>query len=96
MWVKFKELFEKHPDWFCGIAVFLAAVLPFLPAVPFEVFVIDDNAYIGQDFLFSLNWSNIKYHLYCKTLELYSPLVMLSFMLDHLVWGSDILHCYTD
>ena len=93
MWVKLKELFEKHPDWCCGIGVFLAAVLPFLPAVPFDIYIIDDGIYIGQDFLFSLNWSNVKYHLTHTTLGLYSPLVMLSFMLDHLVWGGEILHC---
>ncbi len=93
MWEKAKELFQKHPDFCCAAAVFIAAMLPFLPAIPFDVYIIDDGIYIGQDFLFSLKWSNIKYHLTHETLGLFSPLVMLSFMLDYLIWGSDILHC---
>jgi hypothetical protein len=93
MWKKAKELFQKHPDFCCAAAVFAAAVLPFLPAIPFDIYIIDDGIYIGQDFLFSLKWSNIKYHLTNTTLGLYSPLVMLSFMFDYLIWGSDILHC---
>ena len=92
MWEKAKALFQKHPDLCCAAIVFLAAALPFLQAVPFEVFVVDDTVYIGQDFMFSLSWGSIKYHLTHKTLELYSPLVMLSFMLDYLLWDSEILH----
>ena len=93
MWGKLKDCFGKHPDRCCAIAVFLAALIPFLRSIPFDIFIIDDGIYIGHDFMFTLNWSNIKYHLTHKTLGLYSPLVMFSFMLDYLLWGSDILHC---
>ena len=93
MFERLKTLFQKYPDCCCVIIVLLAAVLPFLPSLAYDIFVMDDGIYIGQDFLFTLNWSNIKYHLTNKTLGLYSPLVMLSFMADYLIWGSEILHC---
>jgi hypothetical protein len=37
--------------------------------------------------LFEFSFSNICYHLTHKTVDLYSPLVMLSYMPDCLVWG---------
>ena len=68
MWVKFKELFEKHPDWFCGIAVFLAAVLPFLPAVPFEVFVIGGKAGDKAETVYEI--ADLTYHVMVLMLEM--------------------------
>ena len=89
MFEKLKTLFQKYPDRCCIVIILLAASLPFLPALNFGKFAIDDGAYIGQDFLFAINWSNIKYHLTNKTVGLYSPLVMLSYMPDYLLWGKE-------
>ena len=65
---KLKTLFQKYPDRCCIVIVLLAAVLPFLPSLDFGQFVLDDGVYTGQNFLFDLNWTNIKYHLTSKTL----------------------------
>ena len=92
MFEKLKELFEKYPDRCCLVIVALAAVLPFLPSLNFAPFMLDDNAYIGQEYLFSFSWKNIKYHLTSKTVGLHSPLVMLSFMPDYLLWGKELFH----
>ena len=89
---KLKTLFQKYPDRCCIIIVLLAAVLPFLPALNFGAFVLDDGAYIGQNFLFTFDWKNIKYHLTSKTVGLYPPLVMLSYMPDYAIWGDGFFH----
>ena len=90
---KLKTLFQKYPDRCCIVIVLLAAVLPFLPSLDFGQFVLDDGVYIGQNFLFDLNWTNIKYHLTSKTIGLYSPLVMLSYIPDYAVWGDEFFYC---
>lgn len=92
MFGKIKELFQKNPDRFCMVVAALAAVMPFLPSLSFTTFVFDDNAYVGQEYLFTLNWLNIKYHLTTPTVHLHSPLVMLSFIPDYLLWGREMFH----
>ena len=80
MFEEIKNLYRKYPERCCITLVILAAVLPFLPALSFGTFIFDDSAYIGQEFLFSLSWRNLKYHLTSETVGLHSPLVMLSFI----------------
>lgn len=87
---KLKEWFRKYPDRCCIMTVVLAAVLPFLPSLSFSSFILDDTAYIGQEYLFAFSWKNIKYHLTSQTIGLHSPLVMLSFMPDYLLWGKEL------
>ena len=90
---KLEKLYQKYPDRFCAVVVIAAAVLPFLPSLGFATFIFDDSAYIGQEFLFSPSWRNLKYHLTAKTVGLNSPLVMMSFIPDYMVWGKELFHC---
>ena len=92
MFEEIKNLYRKYPERCCITLVILAAVLPFLPALSFGTFIFDDSAYIGQEFLFSLSWRNLKYHLTSETVGLHSPLVMLSFIPDYLLWGKELFH----
>ena len=85
-------MFQKYPDRCCAAVVAVAAVLPFLPSLGFNSFVFDDSAYVGQNYLFNLSWINIKYHLTTMTVQLHSPLVMLSYMPDFLVWGENLFY----
>lgn len=89
---KIREIFRKYPDRCCAVIVALAAILPFLPSLGFTSFVFDDSAYVGQNYLFDLSWYNIKYHLTSLTVQLHSPLVMLSFMPDFLLWGEKLFY----
>ena len=89
---KIREIFRKYPDRCCIAVVALAAVLPFLPSLGFNSFVFDDSAYVGQNYLFNLSWSNVKYHLTTLTVQLHSPLVMLSFMPDFMLWGEKLFY----
>lgn len=92
MWDKVSELYRKFPDRVNCAMIVLAVMICFLPSLNYETFVLDDSAYIGSSYLFRLSWSNIKYILSSKTVGLYSPLVMLSFIPDYTLWGSDLFH----
>lgn len=86
---KVKNFATNHPDICATIAVSAAVLALFLPSFNFSRFVFDDAYYVGQMHLFEFSFSNICYHLTHKTVDLYSPLVMLSYMPDCLVWGKE-------
>ena len=89
---KFSELYRKYPDRMNCAIIVLAALICFLPSLSYETFVLDDSAYVGSSYLFTLSWSNIKYILTSKTVGLYSPLVILSFIPDYTLWGGELFH----
>ena len=84
-----RQLICKYPDRFAAGVIAVAVLAFFLPSLTFEKFAFDDTNYVGQAHLFELTFSNIHYHLTHKTVELYSPLVMLSYMPDYLLWGKE-------
>ena len=86
---KFCRFVDRHHDLSAVILIAVAVFAFFLPSLPFEKFAFDDTNYVGQTHLFELTFSNIRYHLTNKTVELYSPLVMLSYIPDYLLWGKE-------
>lgn len=69
--------------------IFLAATAVFFPSWdPLPGLVSDDNAYIGQWARLDCTLDNILFYFKHQVLYLHSPLVMLSFMADKLLWGS--------
>ncbi|MBR7121380.1 MAG: hypothetical protein IKC94_03970 [Lentisphaeria bacterium] len=67
-------------------------LLFYLPALSYEEIPLDSSAYIGREYLLYPTWQNFLYHLKTPVLELYSPLVMHSLMLDYLLWGKELFH----
>ena len=71
-----------------SIALFgivLAVFFPFLDPLP--RIVSDDRVYIGEWARLDFTLENIIFYFKNPVLYLHSPLVMISFMLDKLVWG---------
>lgn len=89
---KITGFYRKYTDLANCFIIAIAAAVCFLPSLGYETFAMDDLAYVGSFWLFSPSWSNIKYLLTSKTVGLHSPLVMLSFIPDHLIWGSEYFH----
>ena len=72
----------------CGAVLFctvLAVFFPSLDSVP--RIVSDDRVYIGEWTRLDFTLENIIFYFKNPILDLHSPLVMLSFMIDKLVWG---------
>ena len=59
----------------------------FPPFDPLPRIVSDDRVYIGEWSRLDLTLENIIFYLKNPILDLHSPLVMISFMFDKLVWG---------
>ena len=81
---------KRHADGSAAIAIFLVTLLFFLPGVNFDPIPMDQKHYIGKEYLLYFNWQNLIYHLKTPILDLHSPLVMYSFMLDFWLWGKDL------
>lgn len=88
---KFAEFVKRHADASGAVILFFATLLFFLPGINFSPVPLDDQAYIGAEYLLFPTWQNFLYHLKTPVLDLYSPLVMHSFMLDYLLWGKELL-----
>ena len=89
---KITGFYRKYTDLANCFIIVIAVAVCFLPSLNYETFIMDDLAYVGPSWLFSLSWSNIKTLLTSKTVGLNSPLVMLSFIPDRLIWGSEYFH----
>lgn len=88
---KAAEFFKRHADATIATAIFLITLIFFIPGLNFDPIQLDNAPYIGKDYLLFLNWENFFYHLKTPILDLYSPLVMHSFMLDYWIWGKELL-----
>jgi hypothetical protein len=88
---KVAEFIRKHADCTAAVIIFLVTLLFFLPGLNFDPIPLDNSVYIGNEYLLYPTWDNLIYHLKNPVLELYSPLVMHSFMLDYWIWGKDLL-----
>ncbi|MBE6356528.1 MAG: hypothetical protein E7058_05385, partial [Lentisphaerae bacterium] len=88
---KVVEFIRKHADFSAAAAVFIVTLLFFLPGLGFDAVLLDNNSYVGMEYLLFPTWQNFLYHLKTPVLGLYSPLVMHSFMLDYWLWGNELI-----
>ena len=88
---KVAEFIRKHADCTAAVALFLITLFFFSPGLNFDPLPLDTSSYIGNTYLLAPSWENFVYHLKTPVLDLYSPLVMHSFMLDYWIWGKDLL-----
>ncbi|MBE6377801.1 MAG: hypothetical protein E7051_03160 [Lentisphaerae bacterium] len=88
---EFAAFIRKHLDATAAILIFLVTLCFFLPSLNFAPVPMDNTPYSGMAYLLTFTWQNFIYHLKTPVLDLYSPLVMHSLMLDNLIWGNELL-----
>ena len=72
----------------CGAVLFCTVLAVFFPSIdPLPCIVSDDRVYIGEWTRLDFTLENIIFYFKNPILDLHSPLVMISFMIDKLVWG---------
>lgn len=74
-----------------AVIIAVAVIALFAPGISFERSIFDDHMYIGREFNLVCTWENIIRQLSTPVLKLHSPLVTYTFMLDKLIWGSDLM-----
>ena len=82
---------KQHADVAAAVLIFLVTLFFFLPSLNFDPVPMDNAPYSGMAYLLDLSWKNFFYHLRTPVLDLYSPLVMHSLMLDTFIWGRELL-----
>jgi hypothetical protein len=88
---EFAAFIKKHLDATAAVLIFLVTLCFFLPSLSFAPVPMDNTPYSGMAYLLTFNFQNFIYHLKTPVLDLYSPLVMHSLMLDNLIWGKELL-----
>ncbi|MBE6366215.1 MAG: hypothetical protein E7053_10825 [Lentisphaerae bacterium] len=86
------EFLKKHANATAAVCLFMVTLLFYLPGLSFETIPLDNSAYVGKEYLLYPTWQNFIYHLKTPVLNLYSPLVMHSLMLDYWLWGGELFH----
>ena len=87
-WEKF---IKSHPDLSISVALFLTVLLFFLPGLFFDVIPMDISAAVGGGYLQQPIWENFIFHLKHPASGYYPPLTLLSVIMDHTIWRSDML-----
>ncbi len=71
----------------CGAVLFFAVLAVFFPSFdPLPCIISDDRVYVGEWTRLDFTLENIIFYFKNPILDLHSPLVMISFMIDKLVW----------
>lgn len=85
--------FTVKPKIISGIILWVAVFLTFVPMPGTSpMLVSDDMLYIGTWARLDLTLENIIYYFKTPILFLHSPLVMVTFMADKLIWGKSMVY----
>jgi protein O-mannosyl-transferase len=72
------------------LLLMLGVLILYLPCLSFDFFGVDDWVYVQKNpFLQSFSWNHLRTLLTTSFVDLWLPGTMLSFFLDHAVWGGN-------
>lgn len=84
-------IFRNKKQILAGAVIAAAVFLVFMPALGSSpMLVSDDMLYVGTWARLELSVENIIYYFKTPILFLHSPLVMMTFMIDKLIWGENL------
>ncbi|MBN2145142.1 MAG: glycosyltransferase family 39 protein, partial [Candidatus Aureabacteria bacterium] len=70
--------------------IILGALLLYLPCLSYDFFAVDDWAYVQKnEFIRSFSWDHLRIFFTRSFVNLWLPVTMLSYSLDHTIWGTN-------